>query len=404
MIAPIMKKQVLSLFILFFLITIGIAVWQYSPVTVSLKKSSFEHLPGWNKANFKQSFLTFQISCKTFLRQDPERAVGSRYIPMKAKDWQPVCKAATTIKTINNDSAQRFFRQWFEPVHFHEKKPVTGLFTGYYLPLLHGSLEKTDEYNIPVYGLPDNIITINLEDFNPDLPKKRIVGRIENNQLLPFHTREEINKGALKNKAPVLVWVNSHIDRLFLEIQGSGMVELANGQQMFLGYAGENGAPYTPVGKVLVAKGIMTPKTASMQGIKIYLEAHPEEILPVINQNKSFVFFRELKDTAAMGAQGVVLTPGYSLAVDRQWIPLGTPLWLDTTHPVANTETPRTLQRLMVAQDTGGAIRGTVRGDVFWGAGDDATFTAGNMKNPGHYWLLLPRPVLDRLPDLATTK
>lgn len=359
--------------------------------TAGLKPASFAELPGWDKADLKKSLQTFQISCRTFLRQNPNQPVGSQQINMNVKDWQPACRVAMTINPVTDEKARDFFKTWFKPLEFYDNQPVKGLFTGYYLPLLHGSLTKTPEYNVPIYGMPNNIVTINLENFGSDMPKRRIVGRIEDNKVLPFYSREEINKGAISKTAPVLVWVNSHIDRLFLSIQGSGVVELPDGKHLYLGYAGENGAPYTPVGRVLADRGVLDKKTASMQSIREWLEAHPEEIVPVLNKNKSFVFFRLLNNTAAMGAQGVVLTPGYSLAVDRKWIPLGTPLWLDTTHPTPVSENPKTLQRLMIAQDTGGAIRGQVRGDVFWGAGDSATYIAGKMKNEGHYWLLLPR-------------
>lgn len=391
-----MKLKTLSICILVTVLFSG-CVWHFNQSPITLKSSTFNQLPGWNHAEIKKSLETFQISCKTFLRQHPERAVGSQQIKMTVKDWQPACRAAVAIHPVTESSARHFFKQWFTPVEFHDNKPVKGLFTGYYLPLLHGSLTKTAKYNVPIYGLPTNMVTINLGDFNPEFANRRVIGRIENNKVLPFYTRAEINKGALNHKAPVLVWVDNHIDRLFLEIQGSGAVQLPDGRQIYLGYAGENGAPYTPVGKVLVERGIMTKKTASMQSIKAYLQAHPHDIEPVINKNKSFVFFRVLHDTAAMGAQGVTLTPGYSLAVDRKWIPLGTPLWLDTTRPSQSTTTQKTLQRLMIAQDTGGAIRGSVRGDVFWGAGDNATFIAGNMKNEGHYWLLLPRHKIHHL-------
>ncbi|MDP1604215.1 MAG: MltA domain-containing protein [Legionella sp.] len=393
-----MKIKFLYLLIIITTIFSGFAVFQQKTEIITLKQSSFQKLPGWESADIKKSLQTFQVSCKAFLRQDPERPVGSQQINMKVKDWLPACRAALAVEPSSDSKARDFFQRWFKPVEFYTKQSVSGLFTGYYLPLLHGSLTKTPKYNIPVYGLPQNIVTINLDDFGSEFGHRRIVGRIENNKVLPFHTREEINKGVLKNKAPVLVWVDSHIDRLFLEIQGSGVVQLENGDQLNLGYAGENGASYTPVGKVLVDRGVMTKKTASMQGIREYLEAHPEEIVPVINQNKSFVFFRILDRSAALGAQGVTLTPGYSLAVDRKWIPLGTPLWLDTTRPSQSSQKPKPLQRLMVAQDTGGAIRGTVRGDVFWGAGENATYIAGKMKNPGHYWLLLPRHKIPQLP------
>lgn len=401
-----MKRKIPYLFILIFIaIALGFVTWKfYKPVPpqLTLQVSTFEKLPGWDEASLKKSLSAFQISCKTFLRQDPEREAGSQCIPLKIKDWHPACREALTLHEVSETRARHFFQKWFKPVEFYHKDSVHGLFTGYYLPLLHGSLTKTDEYHVPIYGLPSNLVTINLGAFSPDLANRRIVARIDNNRVLPFYTREEINQGKLKNKAPVLVWTNSYVEQIFLEIEGSGIIQLPNGDYLYLGYAGENGATYTSIAKVLIDRGILTKDNASMQKIRAYLKAHPKEIMPVINRNKSFVFFQILNDTAALGAQGVMLTPGYSLAVDRKWIPLGTPLWLDTTRPNQNSNQQKKLQRLMIAQDTGGAIRGIVRGDVFWGAGDRATYIAGHMKNSGRYWLLLPRHAIESLPKKFT--
>lgn len=385
------KKYALSATIIFMLIAIALMFLRHSHTQdISLRQAGFNRLPGWNNADISKSLAAFQNSCKTFLRQNPENAVGSQQIHMKVKDWQPACRAAMSINPVSEALARDFFQTWFTPVEFYNKQPVSGLFTGYYLPLLHGSAVETAEYNVPIYGMPANMMTLNPSDFAGTL-KQKLTVRIEGSKILPYYNREAINNGAIKDKAPVLVWVNNHIDRLFLEIQGSGIVKLTDGRKMYLGYAGENGAGYTAIGSNLIKRGVMTRKTASMQGIRTWLEAHPEEILPVTNTNKSFVFFRILNHSAAMGAQGINLTAGYSLAVDRKWIPLGTPMWLDTTRPSTQSERPEILQRLMIAQDTGGAIKGVVRGDVFWGAGERATYIAGKMKNQGHYWLLLPR-------------
>jgi membrane-bound lytic murein transglycosylase A len=380
------------------LIGVSLTLWQLNPKDINLRPASFDKLPGWKSAEVSKSFLAFQNSCRTFLRQQPEGSVGSQQIQLKVKDWVPACKVAMQMNPVSESSARKFFKEWFTPVEFYNRKSISGLFTGYYLPLLQGSLVKTSKFNVPIYGLPNNIITINPANFGLESSKTKLIGRLEGNKVLPYYTRAQINKGAIEKNAPVLVWVSSHIDRLFLEIQGSGMIKLPDGKKMYLGYAGENGAPYTPVGNVLVKKGIMTRATASMQSIKAYLQAHPKEILPTLDQNASFVFFRTLEQTAALGAQGVNLTAGYSLAIDRKWIPLGVPLWLDTTRPDKNSDKPQVFQRLMIAQDTGGAIRGAVRGDVFWGAGKEATYIAGNMKNEGHYWLLLPRHRVAELP------
>lgn len=378
---------------------IGFLLWTSKPHKLSIRKTTFSQLPGWQTSDTKKSFRAFQISCKAFLKHDPNKTVGSEYVDLQAKDWVPACKAALQIQANSNKKTRDFFQKWFLPVEFFEGKPVQGLFTGYFMPLLHGSLTKTDVYNVPLYGLPKKLVTANLELFDPTLKNRKIVGRVNKQHLLPFYTREEINKGAIAKDTPVIAWINSPIDRSFLEIQGSGIVELPDGSHLAVGYAGENGAPYTAIAKVLIDKGVMTKDNASMQHIRNYLKAHPDQLDHVLNQNKSFVFFEVLKNNEALGSQGVALTPGYSLAVDRKWIPLGAPIWLNTTRPDHTTEQQKPFQRLMIAQDTGGAIKGVVRGDVYWGAGERANSIAGKMKNKGHYWLLLPKHILEQLQD-----
>ena len=375
----------------------GFLLWKFKPYKISLRVVPFSQLPGWGKTNTKQSFSTFQLSCKTFLKQDPEKSVGSDAVDLKVKDWHPVCKAALSVDGSSSQQTTQFFETWFTPVEFFDIKSIKGLFTGYYMPLLKGRLTKNEKYNVPIYGLPKNIVLVNLGLFDKTLKNRRIVGRVEGNQLLPFYTREEINKGAIDSTAPVLAWIDSRIDRSFLEIQGSGSIELPNGKKITINYAAENGAPYVSIAKVLIDQGVLTRDNASMQRIRQYLEAHPKVLDIVLNQNKSFVFFEQLAREAALGAQGVELTPGYSLAIDRKWVPLGAPVWLNTTRPVEKSYQQRPFQRLMIAQDTGGAIRGAVRGDVYWGADARATFIAGRMKNPGYYWLLLPKDTVKRL-------
>lgn len=392
-------KAKISILLLFIVSgAVALFLWFSTPTKPLLRQVRFEQLPGWQAGEFKKSLKTFQTSCSAFVKQDPERIVGTDTIDLQVKDWQPACHAALAIHPITEKAAKAFFQTWFSPVEFYDKKPVRGLFTGYYMPLLKGSYTQSEEFNVPLYEVPKDMITVDLGAFVPDLKNKRIIGRVDDNKLVPYYTREAINKGAIKDKAKVLVWVNSPIDRLFLEIQGSGIVELEDGQRVYVGYDGQNGAPYTAIAGVLIKKGVMTKDTASMQGIKRYLTEHPQEMDEVINQNKSFIFFRKLNLDAALGSQGVALTPGYSMAIDKQWIPMGAPLWLSTTRPdSANPDTNKPMQRLMIAQDTGGAIRGKVRGDVFWGGGERATLIAGHMKNEGHYWLLLPRHAMSRL-------
>lgn len=373
-----------------------------SSAEFSLRAVHFDHLPGWHSAALGRSLTAFQTSCRAFLKQDPNQVVGSDLIDLQAKDWQPACRAALNINPGIQASVKQFFQKWFTPVEFYQGQPVKGLFTGYYMPLIQGSYTKSAQFSVPLYEVPKDLITADLGLFVPHLKNYKIVGRLDGNKIIPYYTRAQINHGAIKDKAKVLLWIKSPIDRLFLEIQGSGVIALDDGTQVFVGYDGQNGAPYTAIAGVLIKKGVMTKDNASMQGIKRYLEAHPKEMDAVINQNQSFVFFRKLNLDGALGSQGVVLTPGYSLAIDRQWIPMGAPLWLSTSRPDSvNPDQNKPLQRLMIAQDTGGAIKGKVRGDIFWGGGNKATLIAGHMKNEGHYWLLLPRHAAKQLVSAA---
>ncbi|KTD83025.1 murein transglycosylase A [Legionella waltersii] len=398
-----MKVKLTYLLIAVTAIAFGVVSWWYSQQQPKpqYRQVQFNTLPGWDKGQFKKSFQTFQTSCRVFLKQDSGRVVGTPQIYLEAGDWHPACRAAVKIKSINEQAAKVFFEKWFSPVEFYNDQPVKGLFTGYYMPLFKGSLTKTSEYSVPLYELPKDLVTVDLGLFLPQLKKKTIVGRVAGTKIVPYYTREEINKGAIKDKAKVIAWIHSPVDRVFLEIQGSGVIELPDGTQMYVGYDGQNGATYTSIASVLINKGVMTKDNASMQRIKKYLEAHPKQMDAVINKNKSFLFFKKLSLDGALGSQGVALTPGYSMAIDRKWIPMGTPLWLSTTRPDSHDpNVNKPMQRLMIAQDTGGAIRGKVRGDVFWGGGDKATLIAGHMKNEGHYWLLLPLQALDRIQKL----
>lgn len=396
-----MKTKILSITTFLALIALSFSAWWFwsmkKPSTL-FRQANFDRLPGWKSADLKRSLQTFQTSCRAFIKQNPEQIVGTEHINLQVKDWQPACNAALKISPTAEKEVRQFFETWFTPVEFTDTGEKPGLFTGYYVPAIKGSYTKSKKYHVPLYETPDDLVTSDLGLFFNDLKNRSIVGRLEGKKLVPYYTRAQINRGALKGKARVLVWINSPIDRLFLEIQGSGVIELENGQNLYVGYDAQNGAPYTAIAGVLIKKGVMTKDNASMQAIKRYLEAHPKQMDKVINKNKSFVFFRKMTEGVALGSQGVALTPGYSLAIDKQWIPMGAPLWLTTTRPDStNPDENKPLQRLMIAQDTGGAIRGKVRGDVFWGGGEKATLIAGHMKNHGHYWILLPKNAVSRL-------
>lgn len=339
------------------------------------KKISFEQLPGWNKAEAKKSLFAFQKSCITFLKQKPTKQVGSKQIDLQAGDWRPACKAALSVDSISDEAARSFFERWFSPIKIDHNKKTQGLFTGYYMPQFKGSLTRTAEFSTPIYGLP-----------------KKSQGKAKSN-----YSRAAIDKGALSSSAPVLAWIKSPVDRMFLEIEGSGEIKLTNGKSIYLSYAGENGAPYTSIGSVLIKKGIMTRHNASKKAIEHYLQSHPEKVNTLLHKNRSFVFFHTLDKPIGVGTKDVALTPGYSLAVDRRYIPFGAPLWLTTKKSDSNDEQPKKFQRLMIAQDTGGAIRGLMRGDIYWGSGKTANFLGEHMKNKGRFWLLVPNLALNRL-------
>jgi len=229
-----------------------------------------------------------------------------------------------------------------------------------------------------------------LGQFRDTLRGERIAGRVEGGRLHPYPDRGTIDRGALAGRGLELLWVDDAVDAFFLQIQGSGRVTMADGSVIRVGYDGQNGHPYVAVGRVLIQRGIMTPEQVSMQSIRAWLAANPTAAPDLLRENPSFVFFRELTGDGPVGAQGVALTPGRSLAVDPRFLPLGAPMWLDVEDPrVAGDR----IRRLVVAQDTGGAIRGPVRGDLFWGHGAAAEDAAGRMRSQGRYWLLLPAGV-----------
>lgn len=305
-----------------------------------------------------------------------------------ALDWKSSCRAATRIDQNNHAAARWFFERWFAPYKISTGNTSSGLFTGYYEAELNGSWRKTSRFTVPLYAKPKDLISADLGQFSPKLKGKRIAGRLSGNRLVPYHARREIDNGILRGKGLELLWVDSATDAFFLHVQGSGRVKMTNGEVVRVGYAAKNGRPYVAIGRVLIKRGAISKDHMSMQAIRAWLAANPAEARSLFATNPSYIFFRRLQGRDAIGAMGVGLTPGRSLAVDRRYIPLGAPLWLDTRDPL-NNRVP--LRRLMIAQDTGGAIKGPVRGDVFWGFGREAAAKAGRMKEPGTYYLLLPK-------------
>ena len=347
------------------------------PNTPIFTASKWELLPEWYTLDLTPSWAALMQSCRV-LKNKPQ--------------WQGVCAGAALVDK-NDGSAQRtFYEEMLLPFQvFNSDGTEQGVITGYYEPLLKGSRTKTPRFRYPLYAVPDDMLEIDLGDAYPQLKGQRLRGRLSGKKVVPYHNRASIDSGADGLRGKELFWVDNAVELFFLQIQGSGRIELMDGSHVKVGYADQNGHPYISVGKKLIEMGEMKLENASMQGIKAWGERNPSKLTNLLEMNPSYVFFRTLPDqlSAPVGALGVPLTNEYSIAIDPRAIPLGAPVFLSTTQP--NTSIP--LNRLMLAQDTGGAIRGPVRADFFWGFGEKAGAQAGRMKQQGRMWVLFPKGV-----------
>jgi peptidoglycan lytic transglycosylase A len=355
-----------------------------------LKPATFEDLPGWREDAIEEALPAFLRSCERIAVLPASASLGQPWAGT-AGDWREPCAEAARLPR-GRSAVRAFFESRFHPWSVRNHRNPLGLFTGYYEPLLHGSRKRRGKFKVPIYTRPPELVSVDLGRFRADLKGRRIAGKVKNGVLVPFADRGAIDRGALAGRKLEIVWVDDPIGAFFLHIQGSGRVRLAEGGELRLGYAAQNGHPYTSIGREMIARGILTRDTASMQSIRAWLEAHPGQMREILEKDASYVFFQEVKGEGPLGAEGVVLTPGRSLAVDLKHMPLGVPLWLSSRMPAEQEGGPDPeLHRLFVAQDTGGAIRGIVRGDLFWGFGKEAESRAGRMKHRGRYWVLLPK-------------
>jgi len=325
--------------------------------------AEFRTLPGWAEDDHAAALAAFQRSCDWMRAQSPDRRLGPK--AGTVSDWKPACAAAKSLAADNREAARHFFEAHFTPVTLGDGGE--GLFTGYYEVELRGSWKRTERYNVPLYRMP-----------------------AKGKRGLP--SRERVAAGALGGKGLELLWVDDAIDAFFLEIQGSGRVRMTDGSLIGVDYGGQNGQRYYPIGRYLIDQGIATPEEVTLPLIRSWLKANPSQARRVMNLNPSYVFFKlRHSEVGARGALNTKLTPGRSLAVDPSHVPLGVPLWLEARDvPVPGGE----IKRLVVAQDTGGAIKGRVRGDLFWGPGDTAAEAAGVMKARGRYTMLVPRQTI----------
>ena len=339
-----------------------------------LQQVPFTAIPGWANAPIAPGLRAFAAGCARI-------AAGSAL--------RRSCEGAHALRADDEAAARAYAEATFEPWAIASAEGAAdGMVTGYYEPVLAGSRARSERFRHPVYGVPADLIAVDLESVNPELKGLRLRGRIEGNRLVPYRTRAEIESGG-GFQAPVIAWVEDAVELFFLQIQGSGQIALDTGGRLRLGYADQNGHPYRSIGRFLVERREMTLDQASMQGIKAWAMANPRKLREALDSNPSYVFFRETPEGNAgpIGTLGVPLTAGYSIAVDPRHVPLGAPVFLATTMPLSS----QPLERLVAAQDTGGAIRGAVRADFFWGGGAEAGVQAGRMRQQGRLWILWPK-------------
>jgi membrane-bound lytic murein transglycosylase A len=341
-----------------------------------LQPASWLDLPDWGKEPLREAHTAFLRGCVALQEQE---------------NWKRACDAAAAVPaTASEREIGAYFEANFDPHQvINADETSTGLVTGYYEPLLKGSLMRTPKYRYPLYGAPQDMLTIDLSSVYPDLKNRRLRGRVDGNRVVPYLDRADIEGSGEPLKGLEIAWVDDPIELFFLHIQGSGQIELDNGELVRVGYADQNGHPFRSTGRLLIQNGEIPAERASMQGIKEWARKNPKKVQRYLNANPSYVFFKLLpKDLPGpIGTLGVPLTAERSIAVDQRVVPLGVPVYLATTWPA----TPRSLNRLMVAQDTGGAIAGGVRADYYWGFGDAAGNQAGRMKQQGRMWVLLPK-------------
>lgn len=337
----------------------------------------WDDLPGWGDDRHAEAWAALRRGCAK--------------MPARDDRWIPVCNTVSTTGPVDDAAARRLFEQLFVP---HRVNPSgdagKGLVTGYYEPLLHGSLRPDARFRYPLYGPPPDLLRIELGELYPELKNRKLRGRLVGNKVLPYYARADIDDANAPLTGHELLWVDDPVALFFLHVQGSGRVRLTDDRYVAVGYADQNGQPYTSIGKLLIERGAIPREEISLFTIRDWLRGNPEQAAALLAENRSYIFFRlrESSDENPVGSLNVPLTPGRSIAVDPTTIPLGSPVWLDTTYPGKDGAA---LRRLVLAQDTGGAIKGYARADLFWGNGDEAERLAGEMKQDASLYVLLPR-------------
>jgi len=358
---------------------------QYQPV-------AWAELDGWADDDHAAAFAAFLNSCRAVGGNGP---VTQQMTQITAA-LREVCERAQASVPLDDAGARMFFEDNFRPLQISKLGDTDGFLTGYYEPIIDGSRVPTGEFHAPLYRRPPDLVASGWRKLGDAFPAKGVkVGRrVGRRRIVPYYTRAEIEDGALDGWDLEICYLRSQLDVLFAQIQGSARIRLEDGSILRVNYDSHNGWPYTPVGRILIDRGIMTKDEVSMQHIRQWMQANPEEAKEVRRENKSYVFFRVTdlsNEEEAVGAEGVPLVPGRSIAVDRALHVYGTPFFIDADLPIANSKATTKFRRLVIAQDTGSAIVGPARADIYFGAGDEAARMAGRIRNPGLFFLLLPQ-------------
>ena len=367
--------------------------WFVPSNVMRLERTAFADIAGWGQSDPRSALAAFARSCAIESALADSETMSGVY-GGQAGEWRAAC-AGSDAPAADAASARAFFQTRFVPYRIFSGGQPEGLFTGYYEPLLHGSRKKHGRFTTPLYGVPGDLVTADLGLFREALKGQHVTGRVQGGVLVPYATRAQIARDGLAGKP--LFYVDDPVDAFFLQIQGSGRIALDDGTTVRAAFAGQNGQPYTAIGRVLVGRGALSSDNVSMQSIRAWLEAHPQEMQAVMDADASYVFFAEKPvgdpSLGAEGAEGAALTAGVSLAADRSIHALGAPVWVEAQ----GDDTSAAFARLMVMQDTGGAIRGAIRGDIYWGFGREAEVIAGTTKMTGRMILFLPREIAERL-------
>jgi membrane-bound lytic murein transglycosylase A len=364
------------------------------PDRLLLVATTFEQIPGWRDDALGEAVPALDRSCARLRGQADDRPVGpgGGGLAGTVADWRAACAAIGALPAGDGAAARAALETWFAPFKAMNNERADGLLTGYYEAELRGALAPDAAYRVPLYGKPADLVTANLGAFRADLSGQQIFGRVAEGRLVPYYARAEIDAGALANRNLELLWSDDPVDVFFLHVQGSGLVQLPDGTVRRVGFAASNGLDFYAIGHALLDEGKVSHDNASMQAMRDWLRANPAEGADIMRRNSRYIFFRWIDGDGPIGSQGVALTAGRSLAIDPAFLPLGVPVFLDTTWPGSD----RPLRRLVIAQDTGNAIKGPIRGDLFWGAGEPALAQAGRMKQRGVLYILLPKPVAAR--------